>query len=269
MSIRIATTAAFTVGLLGLSACGGGDDATVEEAPSQTSAAATESEAVEPDVAPETAVEPEGAAESAAQTEAAPEAGSTSDGGPLGEALLTEEEFPLEGFTRGDVTAESGSEALSEEDAAGALDDLTKGQDLSAACEEALQFTDVAQADVGEGSAVDFTIASETDTFPVTVGLAVAPLEGDSPLEALSKMSSECDSFTLEEEGQSMTMTFNSLDDIEGTEIMVEASGIEFGLIIGGVSNDETVVLASATGVEEADVAKIVDAQLKKIENAG
>lgn len=254
-----------------MSACGGGDsDAPeVEAVPAQTSAPA------EPDVAPETAAEPDVAAESSAEPDAAPETaaepapGADADGGPFADALLTDEEFPLDGFTRGEVTAETGSEAASEEEAAGALDDLTQGQDLSAECEEALQFTDAGQGDVGQGSSVDFTSGTESDLVPTSVGIAVAPLEGDSPLEALSKVSGACDSLTLDEGGQSIAMNFNELEELEGTEISVEASGLEFGIIIGGEANDDVVVLAFATGVEEADVAKVVEAQLDKIESAG
>ena len=66
-----------------------------------------------------------------------------------------------------------------------------------------------------------------------------------------------------------MTMSFDSLDELEGTEISVESAGFEFGFIIGGESNDDVVVLAFGVGVDEADVAEVVDVQLEKVESAG
>lgn len=271
MGIRIATAAAFSVGLLGLTACGGGDEAEVQEVVQSQAPAETE----EPDAAADTAVAPEAAPETATESAAAPDAAadtaapdSAAGDSPFADALLTEDEFPLDGFTRGTVTQEAGSDGASAEEATGALEELTAGQDLSPECEEALQATDIGQSEVGDGSAVDFTGPAGSTPLPTSIALVVAPFEGDSPLDAMSNVSSACESLTIEEGGQSMTMNFNELDELDGTEIAMDISGLTVDLIFGGKSNDDVVVLAVSTGVEEADVAKVVDAQLEKV-NAG
>lgn len=247
-----------------MSACGGGDsDAPeVEAVPSQTSAAPV------PDVAAETAAETTTTQEPDVATETASEPVPETDAGgsPFADDLLTDDEFPIDGFTRGEVTSLSGDDAT--EAADGGLTDLLDGQDVSQECLDALEVTELQDETSGEGASVEFA-GPQGDIFPTTVQLAVGTIDSGSPLEALSSVSAECDTFTIEEGGESMSMTFAPLTDLEGTEISMSVQGISLEFIVGGKSNDELAVLAFSTGLEEADVVKIVEAQLEKVENAG
>ena len=179
------------------------------------------------------------------------------------DALLSAEEFPLDGFTRGEVQQSEGDED------GGSLADLVEGQDVPQECLTALQATNFDDSNFAAQSNVEFTGGDGSAMLPVAVDVNVATISGDSPLTALAAVSNDCDTLSMDEEGMSMTMAFSPLDELEGTKMSITVADIDVEAIVGGEVNDKMMVAAFSTGVPEGDVVKVVDAQMKKVEDAG
>lgn len=182
------------------------------------------------------------------------------------QVLLTAEEFPLDGFTRGEVEQSSPDEDADDE---GSLADLVEGQDVPEMCLTALEATNFNDDTFAAQSDVEFTGGDESAMFPVAVDIIVATMDGDSPLTALADVSTECDALTVDEGGANMTMTFSELTELEGTKMSITVAEVDLEAIVGGESSDKMLVAAFSTGVPEADVVKVVEAQMKKVEDAG
>ncbi|CAN5430902.1 hypothetical protein BH23ACT6_BH23ACT6_17690 [soil metagenome] len=180
------------------------------------------------------------------------------------EAVLSAEEFPLDGFTRGDID-ESLPEEGDEEADEDSLAALLEGQDVSAACQEALEATDLSGGTITAQSKATFTQGDDSAPLPTEVELVVATVDGDSPLAALASVNDECDEITVEEEGLSMTMSFENLEDLEGTKVSVSVDELTIDMLMGGTSQDSMVVAAVATGVDESELTQVVDAQMEKL----
>lgn len=185
------------------------------------------------------------------------------------EVLLTEEEFPLDGFTRGEVTEQDPvDDAESTESPDDSLAALLEGQDVEEACLEALESTDIGGEGIASESMVTFSgEAAEESMLPTEVELVVAGLDGESPLEGLAAVNDECGELELEDGGVTLTMSFEELTDLEGTRVNIEAMGQELTMTMGGRTEGDTVVAVLGLGVEEADVVQVVDAQMGKIED--
>ncbi|MGB5935686.1 MAG: hypothetical protein WBG76_07450 [Ornithinimicrobium sp.] len=180
------------------------------------------------------------------------------------EAMLTAEEFPLEGFTRGEVD-ESWPEGGEEETDEDSLAALLEGQDVPEACQEALEATDLNSGTITAQSKATFTQGDESAPLPTEVELVVATVDGDSPLDALAAVNDECDEITVEEDGLAMTMSFSDLEDLEGTKVSVAVDELTIDMLMGGTSQDSMVVAAVATGVDEGELKDIVDTQVDKM----
>lgn len=182
------------------------------------------------------------------------------------EVLLTAEEFPLDGFTRGEVEQSSGEEEPQDQ---GSMADLVEGQDVPEKCLDALEATNFDDRSFAAQSDVEFTGGDGSALIPLSVDIIVATMDGDSPLTALANVSTECDTLTMDEDGVSMTMSFSELADLEGTKMAITMADIELEAIVGGELSDKMLVAAFSTGVSEADVVKVVEAQMQKVEDAG
>jgi len=183
------------------------------------------------------------------------------------EVLLSAEEFPLDGYTRGEVEENGPSE---EGDAAGddSLAALLEGQDVPEACMEALEATDLGGDNFSAQSMVTFTQGDQSSPLPTTVELVVATVDGDSPLEPLAAVNDECEEVTVEESGLSMTMTFEELDDLEGTKMTVALGDVEVDMLMGGTMQDQVVVAGFGTGVDQEQLTDVIEAQVDNVEDA-
>lgn len=181
------------------------------------------------------------------------------------EVLLTQEEFPLEGFTRGTVT-EQEADAAEETAAPDTLASLIEGQDVPEACRTALEGASFGEGEMAAESSVTFSGDDTSEMLPQQVELVVATTEGTSPLEPLADVNEGCGELELEESGVSMTLSFAALEDLEGTRMTIAAADQEFEMTMGGRTDGSTVVAVLATGVSEEDVVTVVDAQLTKID---
>lgn len=195
-----------------------------------------------------------------------------SDSGPTpltqeqtAQLLLTQEEFPLEGFTRGTVTEQEADAAEETAAADDTLAALIEGQDVPEGCRTALEGASFGEGDLAAESSVAFSGEDTSDLLPQEVELVVATTEGTSPLEPLADVNEECGELVLQESGVSMTLSFAALEELEGTRMTIVAADQEFEMTMGGRTDGSTVVAVLATGVSEEDVATVVDAQLTKI----
>ena len=182
------------------------------------------------------------------------------------EVLLTEEEFPLEGFTRGTVTQQEADAAEQTAAAEDTLASLIEGQDVPEACRTALEGASFGEGEMAAESSVTFSGDDTSALLPQQIELVVATTDGTSPLEPLAAVNEECGELELQESGVSMTLSFSELEELEGTRMTIAAADQEFEMTMGGRTDGSTVVAVLATGVPEADVASVVDAQLTKIE---
>ncbi len=178
-------------------------------------------------------------------------------------ALLSAEEFPLDGFTRGEVEQSSGDED------GGSLADLVEGGDVPEKCLTALKATNFDDSNFAAQSNVEFTGGDESALAPVAVDINVATLSGDSPLTALAAVSKECETLTMDDDGMTVTMSFSPLEELEGTKMSIQVAEIDLEAIVGGEASDKMMVAAFSTGVDEADVVKVIEAQMTKVEAAG
>jgi hypothetical protein len=182
------------------------------------------------------------------------------------EVLLTQEEFPLKGYTRGTVTQQEDDAAEETAVAEDTLAALIEGQDVSDACRTALEGASFGEGEMAAESSVTFSGDDTSAMLAQQVELVVATTEGTSPLEPLADVNEECGELELEESGVSMTLSFAELEDLEGTRMTISAADQEFEMTMGGRTDGSTVVAVLATGVAEEDVAAVVDAQLAKID---
>lgn len=185
------------------------------------------------------------------------------------DALLTEEEFPLDGFTRGEV--EEGSSDDSAESTAGA-DDLLEGfpgaDQLSQECQDALTGIASMETDFSSQSQVEFT-GTEGDSLlgAPTVQLVVASMEGDNVLDAIDSLNSECEEVTIEESGMEMTMSFSEVEgDAQGTKIGVDMMGQGIEMIFAGREDGGNYTVVTGMGVTDDEVLQVLDAQDEKID---
>lgn len=186
------------------------------------------------------------------------------------DVLLTQEEFPVDGFTRGEVTerdpeADDADTTASTEDSLAAL---VEGQDVPDACRDALEATGLSDGDVAAQSSATFN-GDASGLLPTEVELVVATIDGDSPLDPLAAVNQECEQLTFEESGITTTLDFTDLANLDGTTMVITFAEQELQMTVGGRTEGSTVVAVSSTGVEEADVERIVQAQFDKIEAAG
>ncbi len=187
------------------------------------------------------------------------------------EALLSAEEFPLDGFTRGKVEEK---EPSSEDDASQsteAADDslaaLLEGQDVPEECREALEATDLGEDNFTAQSSVEFTQGDESAPLQTSIELIVATVDGDSPLEPMSTVNDTCEELTIEEDGISMVLSFDDLDELDGTKMSIALGELNVDMLMGGRTEDAMVVAGFATGVEEADLTKVIEAQIAKLDD--
>jgi len=183
------------------------------------------------------------------------------------QVLLSAEEFPLDGYTRGEVQEGGSSEGgdAPEDDSLAAL---LEGQDVPEACMEALEATDLGGDDFSAQSTVTFTQGDQSSPLPTTVELVVATVDGDSPLEPLAGVNQECDEVTVEEEGLSMTLTFEELDELEGTKMTVALGEVEVDMLMGGTMEDQVVVAGFGTGVGQDQLTEVIETQVGKVDDA-
>lgn len=187
----------------------------------------------------------------------------------VSQALLTEDDFPLEGYTAGTVEEGSTDDAESTAGSEDLLEGFPGADQLSQECQDAL--TAVASMDVNSGAQakVEFTGSGDDSPMgPPTVQLVVASMEGeDNPLDAVDQLNSECEELEIEEGGVSMKMSFNEIEgDAQGTKIAVEAMGQSMEVIFAGREDGGTYSVVTGTGVGDDEVIQVLDAQDEKID---
>lgn len=95
----------------------------------------------------------------------------------------------------------------------------------------------------------------------------MATVDGESPLKPLSTVNDECDEVSLEDEGVSMVMTFDDLSELEGTKMSVALGELNVDMMMGGSMEGNMIVAGFATGLQEDQLQKVVQAQVKKMKD--
>ena len=185
------------------------------------------------------------------------------------EVLLTQEEFPLEGFTRGEV--DSGVAEADEGTAGDLLEDFPGADQFSQECLDALGSLETMDADFAAQASVEF-LGEESGASlfgQPSVQLVVASMEeGDNPLDMIDSLNSACEEITVEEDGMSMTMSFNEVEgDAQGTTIAVGVLGQTFELTVAGRESSGNYTVVTAMGIAPEDIIEVLDAQDEKIAN--
>lgn len=180
------------------------------------------------------------------------------------EALLTQDDFPLDGFTAGSVT-----EGSSDSEATDALSSFPGADQLSDECTDALAGVENVGQKFTTQSSVDFTgdDAEATLAGPAEVTVVVASLdEGDNPLEAIDALSSVCDEVKIEEQGMELTLAFKEVEgDAQGTKISLDLAGESMEMTIAGREDGGNYAIVTGLGVTDEELMEVLDAQEKKV----
>lgn len=182
------------------------------------------------------------------------------------DALLTEEEFPLDGFVPGAISEQEGGDDSSDtsEDI---LSEFPGAEDMDQECQDALAGLESLDAGFGASSSLDFTGAEEGPFGPPTVSVVVASTEdGDNPFDTVEQLNSACEEVTIEEEGMSMTVKFEEIEgDAQGTKITMEVMGQSIELSVAGREDGGNYAIVTGMGVSDDQVIEVLDAQEAKI----
>lgn len=187
------------------------------------------------------------------------------------EVLLTQEEFPVADWTRGEVEEMDEDEDSGTEGTNDFEEMLTGAEGVSQECIDSLGAVEEFDSEaITAGSKVAFT-GPESDSLlgAGDAELVVAAIDGDSPLTNFDAINQHCDEVTIEQDGLSMTMTFSSLDGLDGTKIGLDVMGQSIEMIMGGTTEGENVVAVMGMGLTEEEVKQIVDLQVGKISDLG
>lgn len=180
------------------------------------------------------------------------------------EALLTQDDFPLDGFTAGSVT-----EGSSDSEATDALADFPGADQFSDECTDALAAVENVGSKFTTQSSVDFTGDDPSATLagPAEVTVVVASLdEGENPLEAIDALSSVCDEVKIEEQGVELTIGFNEVEgDAQGTKISLSVAGQEMEMAIAGREDGGNYAIVTGLGVTDEELMEVLDTQEQKV----
>lgn len=173
-------------------------------------------------------------------------------------ALLSQDDFPLDGFTRGEVT--TGVQKATDFDPS-TLPDTDETchkalEDFSAVKpEEYLSSSASARFEDGKDKSVDLQVS----------GTSKEP----EKLIEITRALGECKEVKSSGGGVDLTTSFEEFenDDVRGVRVRSEAGGQTQEIWMGGRTAGDNVVYATATGVSEDDLAKVVNEQVSTIED--
>lgn len=184
------------------------------------------------------------------------------------DVLLTEEEFGIDGWTRGEVEVVESDEG---EDGAddGATNEFEQlVQETDGVSQECIDALGAVEGDsfgkTTAGSKVTFS-GSGGDMLPEEAELVVVSIDGDSPLAAFDAINEECSDIEIEQDGMTMKMGFTALDGMDGSKISMEVMGMKVEMIMGGVQDGDNIVALMGSGLDEGQVKEIVDRQMEKV----
>lgn len=181
------------------------------------------------------------------------------------EALLTQEDFPLEGYTRGSVTeraADAGTQTADPDDSLAAL---MEDADVPEECLTALEATDFGGSATTAESSVPFISETEGALITPEIEVVVGTAAGDSPLDLLNEVNDACADVEVTDANMGFTMTFSSLDNLDGTKITVAIADQTVEMTMAGKTEGNTIVAVLGQGVTQEDVETVVNAQVDKV----
>ncbi|WP_462418695.1 hypothetical protein [Kytococcus sp. Marseille-QA3725] len=174
------------------------------------------------------------------------------------EALLTDDEFPLDGYERGEVT--TGVQEQAEFDPS-TLPDVDED------CRKALEEFGSAKHEELLSSSASARYEKDQDK---SIDLQVSGAEKDpEKLIDLTADLDACGEVTSDAGGMEVTTSFEGFesDDVRGVRVTTGADGQEQKTWMGGRTAGDNVVYAVGSGVSEDDLAEAVTEQVEKIED--
>lgn len=189
--------------------------------------------------------------------------GSDPDGDPgerhTGHTMLTEAEFPLAGFTAGEVSTDHSDSTIGED----IFTDFPGVDALSAECQQAMQAVTEANPAIESQSSITFTgPASDQITVDPEVGVAVASFTGEDPIPLLDAVASSCGETEFDEDGVTGTIGFQEVQgDAHGVVINLNALGLDIDITAMGRTTGSVAVMVTAFGVTEDEVLQVLEAQ--------
>lgn len=174
------------------------------------------------------------------------------------EALLTQDEFPLDGYTRG--TVNTGVQAAGEYDPASAPD---TSEECRAALEE---FSSIDHTEFLSSSAsVRFDAGDDSSLELQVAGVTQEP----EKLVDVTHELGTCGEVTRSEGGLEMTTTFEAFEngDVRGVMMRQDVQGNVVEAWMGGRTAGDNLVYAFGTGVTQDELADVVDEQVATIED--
>ncbi|SNC65453.1 hypothetical protein SAMN05445756_1332 [Kytococcus aerolatus] len=180
------------------------------------------------------------------------------------EALLSEEDFPLDGFKRG--TVEGGVADDETMDTSELKSALQMFGEVDGDCEKALdEMAEFKASDIlQEGASAEYT--KDDTAANLVIGSAE---DGDKLVDMMTKLGKSCDSMETSEGGMTLKLDFEEIDenDFRGTLMSMDAMGQKFDVTMGAREVGDNVVAVVGNGVSKEDVTKVAEEQAKKIED--
>lgn len=177
-------------------------------------------------------------------------------------ALLTEENFPLEGYT---ATQNATDESSDSEDDSSFEDFIFMFDDVPDGCKEAGKALDEAELFKKEGpespkatfkngeKAAEVTIGGKTDNY-------------DKSMDAVEKFADECGELKGGQYGMKMQVDKLDEKDARGVEMRIGAMGESQTLVMAVTKVGDNLVGVSGEGMAKDDTLKVLEAQKKAVE---
>ncbi|OLT25676.1 hypothetical protein BJF82_04780 [Kytococcus sp. CUA-901] len=190
-----------------------------------------------------------------------PEALSTEDAEA---ALLTEESFPLDGFTKSD---NGGEESESEDDEDQSFEDIVfMFEDVPDGCKDAGKEIDESETFNTDDDADGPTATFEKDDSVAEVSISEKKDNYEDAVKAIHKLADECGELTGGPYDMKMSFEKIDEDDARGMEMKIGVLDEVQRLTLLTTSVGENVISTSVEHMSQDDAKKILEAQKRAVE---
>lgn len=198
-------------------------------------------------------------------------------------AILTDEDFPLDGFTRGQQQDGLTDKSDDQDESSSKM---LENSDASQECKDAFKAIDEfdAEDDGKAASKVDFTAdqggeggAGAGLMGPKSVEVQVQAWEkADEAFDKLEDLPDKCGKVTISDpaSGGQASITFSEpelpkADDARGVKMEMEVMGQKGSLTMAGLQDGDNVALMSASELSDDEAGQVLSAQFDKMKEAG
>lgn len=195
-------------------------------------------------------------------------------------ALLTDEEFPLDGLTRGQEETGKPTKDSDSDSSTGDMDDMLEGSDASDECKEAFKAVDEIDGsdEVEAAASVEYSAENaDNPTAAKSVQTMVQVWDGaDDALNRMEELPDKCGTLNIKDDasGMEMTWSFSELDlpdadDARGVKMKMAVMGQEVDMTMASLLDGDNLTMVLSTGVSDEDTSKVLNKQFDKMQEAG